>query len=161
LLFGTKPFFSWLVRHHRSAQLSATEPIIKEIKLKWLVGVVVGGMTLFVAVLLDRSPSPAAFGLLGLVPGIASLAVTLCDVRAGTARKWLLAFSAALLVAGPILMVALRGFILELDPDPRSAALLAVPAILVVIVSHRIKQKDRVQQHQQTLAASRKRIFPE
>jgi len=99
--------------------------------------------------------------LLGLVPGISSLGVTIFDVPSGNVRKWLMIFSAAILIAGPILLIAFREFIIDLNPDPRSIILLCVPAIIMAIVSDRIKQKDRAQRHQQMLAASRKKVIPE
>ena len=161
LQFGKEPLFSWLIRHHQSAQLSATRPSVTEHATKWVLGIIVVCATVLFAVLLHYSKSPAVFGFIGLVPGLTSLAVTIFDVPSGNARKWLMIFSVAILIAGPILLIALRDFIVELDPDPRSAILLCVPAIFVAIVSNRIKQKDHAQRHQQMLTATRKKVLPE
>jgi tetratricopeptide (TPR) repeat protein len=161
LQFGKEPFFSWLVRHHQSAQLSATRPFVAEHATRWVLGIIVACATLMFIALFHYSKSPVAFGLLGLVPGISSLGVTIFDVPSGNVRKWLMIFSAAILIAGPILLIAFREFIIDLNPDPRSIILLCVPAIIMAIVSDRIKQKDRAQRHQQMLAASRKKVIPE
>jgi len=161
LQFAKEPLFSWLVRHHQSAQLSATSPVVKEHAAKWVLGIIVASVTLLFFALLHYSKSAAVFALIGLVPGVTSLGVTIFDVPSGIARKWLMIFSMAVLVAGPILLTVLRSFILDLDPDPRSAILLCVPAIFVAIVSNRIKQKDIVRQHNRMLAASRKKVLPE
>jgi Tfp pilus assembly protein PilF len=161
LQFAKEPLFSWLVRHHQSAQLSATSPVVKEYGSKMVLGFIVGCVTLLFIALLHYSKSTAVFGLLGLVPGVSALGVTIFDVPSGNARKRLMIFSVAVLIAGPILLMALRNFILDLDPDPRSAALLCAPAIFVAILSNRIKQKDQIQRHQQMLAASRKKVLPE
>jgi Tfp pilus assembly protein PilF len=158
LQWGVEPFFAWRVRHHRAAQLSATEPIVKDYATRWVLGGIICGVTIFFAVLLGQSKSPAVFGLIGLVPGVASLAVTLFDVPGGKERKWLFVFSVVMLVVGPILLIGGRNFILDLDPDPRGSVLLLMPAIFVVIVSQRIKQKNRAQRHQQVVAASRQKI---
>jgi len=158
LFFWREPFFSWRVRHHRSAQLSATSPLIKEQSGKWVLGLIVGGVTLAFAILLHYSKSPAVFALLGILPGLSSLGVVVCDVPAGGARKWLMFYGIMLLVGGPILMVWLREFILELDPDPRSALLLVAPAIFVAIASDRLKARNRVKEHDRAVADSQKKL---
>ena len=157
LTFWKEPFFSWLVRHHRAAQLSYTEPVVKENATKWTLGIVIVCLTILFALLLHYSQSAFVFGLLGLIPGLASLGVTIFDMPADTWRKWLVGFSSALLVAGPILMVEYREFILDLNPDPRSAIALILPAVFVALISNHIKQKHRVQLHKQRLAANSKK----
>jgi len=161
LQYGKEPFFSWMVRNHHSAQLSATGPIVKENALKWVLGTIIVGGTILLAVLLDYSKSPAVFGLIGLVPGVTTLGVAIYDTPPGLARRRFIILSVALLVAGPILMIALRNFIIDLNPDPRAAVLLCVPAIFAAIASNRIKQKDLVQKHQQMLTAARKKVVSE
>jgi hypothetical protein len=161
LQFGKEPLFSWLVRNHHSAQLSATGPIVKEHAAKWVLGIITVCVTILFAVLLHYSKSAAVFGLIGLVPGVTTLGVTIFDVPPCNARRWFITFSAALLVVGPILLIALRNFIVDLDPDPRAAILLCAPAIFAAIASNRIKQKELVQRHQQMLTATRKKVLPE
>jgi tetratricopeptide (TPR) repeat protein len=159
LVFWREPFFSWLVRNHRSAQLSVTGPLIKKQAGKWVLGLVIGGVTLALAILLHHSKSPAVFALLGLVPGVTSLGVVVCDVPASSWRKWLMLYGVVFLIGGPILMVRLREFILESDPDPRSAMLLATPAILVALVSDRLKARNRLKEHEKAVADSQRKLI--
>jgi Tfp pilus assembly protein PilF len=161
LQFGKEPFFSWLVRNHHSAQLSTTGPITKENAVKWVLGIIIVCVTILFAGLLSYSKSAVVFGLIGLVPGVTSLGVAIFDVPPCNARRRFIIFSASLLVVGPILLIALRSFILDLDPDPRAAILLCAPAIFAALVSNRIKQKGLVQKHQQMLTAARKKVLPE
>lgn len=157
-MFWKEPFFSWLVRRHRSAQLSTTSPLVKEQSGKWMLGIIVGVVTLVLAILLHYSKSPAVFALLGILPGVASLGVAIYHAPSGDGRNWLMGFSVAVLISGPVLMIYFREFILELDPDPRSAVLLLVPAIFVAIISERLKAKDRIKEHERAVAESQKKL---
>lgn len=158
--FCKEPLFSWLVRRHRAAQLSATEPIVKGLVPKFALTLTAFAVGIFFAVSFDVSKSPLIFALLGLTPGVACLGVTLFDVPGCTARKWLMLSSILVLIAGPILLVMGREYILDLNPDPRSATLLAVPPIVIAVISQRLKQKQRIEEHQRLLAASQRKIFP-
>ncbi|HEX7654130.1 MAG TPA: tetratricopeptide repeat protein, partial [Verrucomicrobiae bacterium] len=151
--YGTEPFYNWRVRRHRAAQLSSTAPILARLRRTWRITAVILLGTAGLAGWYHFSHGPLVFGVIGLTPGALAWWAARYEVPPCPERRHLVIASVVILILGPGLLIWLRRFILETAPDPRCAVLLAVPAIIIGMLAERLKIRQRIKEHHQSIAS--------
>jgi tetratricopeptide (TPR) repeat protein len=152
LVFSKDSLFIWLVQRHRAAQSSAALHQRRKAAVV-LIALTTGLLAATLSLGLQHRFPSAVLALLGLVPGVLSLSLTLWETPAVEGRGWLLLYGAMLCVAGPVIAVVCRSYIELLEPN--AWWLMVLPVIPVAIADANLKRKDRERRHQQQLKAIR------
>jgi tetratricopeptide (TPR) repeat protein len=141
-------FFLWLARKHRAARSDRAlhqRQILRPRMVAMLAGVFVAAM---VPVLKPAHPLLVA-ATIGSLPGLISGGITLTGIPAGNLRRWMLVYSAAVLVLGPVVAILFH----KLFDDLGNASILVlVPPILpAATLSARCQEEDLRQRHKKVV----------